>query len=179
LVQTNNKMNTAALFIFAFLFADLVVCEHIAFVLDFHGSFDDQGETLNVSMRAASQDFRVRITNREGVRMETHNLIGARAGWVSTMIFTDSTTFTDSGILEFGTHMHTTHGLVFASDTQGKIFPAPNNEQELFVGTATYRIEDGLAEWKGAQGTMVVSFVATSEGTRTHARALATANFWV
>jgi len=172
-------MNTAALFFFAFLFADFVVCEHIAFVLDFHGRFNDQGQTLNVSMRAASQEFRVRITNTEGVRMETHNLIGARAGWDSTMIFTDSTTFTDSGTLEFGTHMHTTHGLVFASDSQGKIFPGPDNEKELFVGTATYRIEDGLGRWKGAQGTLVASFVATSEGTTTHARALATANFWV
>jgi hypothetical protein len=61
------------------------------------------------------------------------NILFFLADWNSIITFIDNTTFTETGNVTFGTHMHNEHTLLFNTDANGRVFAAPTNEAESTV----------------------------------------------
>jgi hypothetical protein len=133
----------------------------IIYALQFTGRATPRDGTPNVlkATTTAPSSSLTTVAGPEGVRGTLQRVAGEDAVFASEVVFSDESTFQESGSITFGNNGHR---LRFSTVGQGYL--GPSADPALSHGTVMWRVEGGEGQFAGATGLITSNFFVGSAG---------------
>ena len=133
----------------------------IIYAMQFIGQATPQERMPNVLRAAttASSCSLTTVAGPEGVQGSPQPVAGEEATFESEVVFSDASTFQESGGIRFGQHENC---LRFSTVGQGYLGPSADPKRSH--GTVMWRVEDGEGQFAGASGLITSNFFVSDTG---------------
>ncbi|HEY8287138.1 MAG TPA: hypothetical protein VIJ28_22335 [Chloroflexota bacterium] len=95
----------------------------------------------------------------EGIRGSLQRVAGAEATFESEVVFSDASTFQESGTIAFGQNGHR---LRFSTIGQGYLGPSADPTRKH--GTVMWKVDEGEGQFAGASGLITSNFFVSDTG---------------